>query len=271
MPTLEELVRGSDTSDEIVRAAEIARGEWEKIRVSLSLCGDAGEFRGEDFMLGIISGDAIARNPAGSPTKSVSLHSPTYYPMYLVANLLAFSEKFPEKGYGTTEALYVYVELVTKAAARLGLEETWGWVSPAATRTRERAGPRRRGSRSRAPRFAKCSFRKGRGAATGIFTGLPLRETFGRYNDRFVLWRDRPEVRFEGDKVRRVRKALHRLVRDAGAARPLRTGVSALRAPLRWRCCKVRTRLFREPSFQARGVREMFINLRLRGKRRYAS
>ncbi len=95
MPSLEELVLASKTADEIVRASEIAREEWEKIRVSLALCGDTGDFHGDDFMLGTISEETITREPLGSPTKSVSLYSPTYYPMYFVKNLREFRKKFP--------------------------------------------------------------------------------------------------------------------------------------------------------------------------------
>ena len=200
MPTLEELVRGSDTSDEIVRAAEIARGEWEKIRVSLSLCGDAGEFRGEDFMLGIISGDAIARNPAGSPTKSVSLHSPTYYPMYLVANLLAFSEKFPEKGYGTTEALYVYVELVTKAAARLGLEGNLGMGFACGYSNARTGWTAEKGLAEQSAAFCEMFFSQRPRGRDWDFHWTSVKRDLRKVYDRFVLWRDRPEVRFEETK-----------------------------------------------------------------------
>ena len=97
MPSLEELVSADETASEIERASEIAREEWEKIRVSLALCGDTGDFCGDDFMLGTISGETITREPLESPTKSVSVYSPTYYPMYFVKNLREFREKFGEK------------------------------------------------------------------------------------------------------------------------------------------------------------------------------
>ena len=197
MPTLEELVRGSDTSDEIARAAEIARGEWENIRRSLSLCGDAGEFREEDFMLGIISGDAIARNPAGSPTKSVSLHSPTYYPMYLVANLLAFSEKFPEKGYGTVEALYVYVELAAKAAARLGLEGNLGMGFACGYSNARTGWVAEKGLAEHAAAFREMFFSRRPEGHDWDFHWTSVKRDLRKIYDAFVLWRDHPEVRFE--------------------------------------------------------------------------
>ncbi len=124
MPSLEELVLADGTARQIEQASEIAAQEWEKIRISLALCGDTGDYCEDDFMLGTISGETITREPLGSPTKSVSVYSPTYYPMYFIKNLCEFQEKFPEKNYRTTQALYVYVELVNAAALRLGLEGT---------------------------------------------------------------------------------------------------------------------------------------------------
>ena len=42
MPSLEELILADETAAEVARASEIAGEEWEKIRVSLALCGDTG-------------------------------------------------------------------------------------------------------------------------------------------------------------------------------------------------------------------------------------
>ena len=123
---LEELIQSEENKEkeQLDPTVEIAKKEWEKIRESLSLCGDIGEFRKEDFMIGIIEEDVIVRLPKLSPTKSVSGYSPTFYPMYFIKNIKALDEKFPEKGYRTTEALYSYIELATKAAERLGLRGT---------------------------------------------------------------------------------------------------------------------------------------------------
>ncbi len=200
MPTLEELVRGSGPSDEIARAAGIARVEWENIRGSLSLCGDAGEFREEDFMLGIISDDAIARNPGRSPTKSVSLGSPTYYPMYLVDNLLAFSEKFPEKKYRTTEALYVYVELVTKAAARLGLEGNLGMGFACGYSNARTGWVAEKGLAEQSAVFRDMFFSQRPEGHDWDFHWTSVRRDLRKVYDRFVLWRDRPDIRFEESK-----------------------------------------------------------------------
>jgi len=107
-----------------MRALEIAKKEWENLRESLKLCGDIGEFSEEDFLIGIIEEDVIIREQAISPTKSVSFYAPTFYPMYFVNNLLNMEEKKREYRYKTVEALYVFIELATKAAERLGLVGT---------------------------------------------------------------------------------------------------------------------------------------------------
>jgi len=107
------------------KAVQIAKREWENLRVSLALCGDIGEFFEDDFMIGTIEEDVIIRQPLISPTKSVSGYAPTFYPMYFLKNLLAMDEKLAERGYKTTEALYVFIELATKAVERLGLVGTF--------------------------------------------------------------------------------------------------------------------------------------------------
>jgi hypothetical protein len=121
---LEELLKDREFEEGEKRLQEalvIAHREWENVRLSLELSGDIGEFKKEDFMIGVIEEDVIIRKPMNSPTKSVSIYDPTYYPMYLVANLLRMEEKLTQSGYRTTEALYIYIELATKAAERLGL------------------------------------------------------------------------------------------------------------------------------------------------------
>ena len=60
-----------------------------------------------------------------SPTMSVSGFAPTFYPIYLLRNLIMMDKKFPEYGYKTVEALYVFIELATKAVERLGLVGTF--------------------------------------------------------------------------------------------------------------------------------------------------
>lgn len=121
---LDELIKDPElerAQKELENALEIAEREWENIRQSLEYCGDTGDFSKDDFMVGIIREDVIVRNPLRSPTKSVSVFSPTYYPMYFVRNLIIMDDKLPEHGYRTIEALYCYIELSNIAARRLGL------------------------------------------------------------------------------------------------------------------------------------------------------
>ena len=121
---LEELLKDREFEEgekRLNEALEIAGREWGKLALSLELAGDIGEFRKEDFMIGVIEEDVIIRKPLESPTKSVSVYDPTFYPMYFVENLLTMEERLPGRGYRTTQALYTYIELATKAAERLGL------------------------------------------------------------------------------------------------------------------------------------------------------
>ena len=79
-------------------------------------------FNKEDFMVGIIEEDVIVREPLNSPTKSVSGYAPTYYPMYFLRNLLVMEDKMTDQRYKSIEAMYVFIELATKAVSRLGLD-----------------------------------------------------------------------------------------------------------------------------------------------------
>ncbi len=120
---LEDLIKEQETINhkELNKALVIAQREWEKIRISLEFCGDIGGFDKEDFMVGIIEEDVIVRQPLSNPTMSVSGYTPSFYPMYFLKNVLLMDEKFEDMGYNTLEAMYVYIELATKAVSRLGL------------------------------------------------------------------------------------------------------------------------------------------------------
>jgi len=120
---LEDLIKEQETKNhkDLNKALEIAQREWENIRKSLEFCGDIGDFDKEDFMIGIIEEDVIVRQPLSNPTKSVSGYSPTFYPMYFLKNVLLMDEKFEDLRYNTLEAMYVFIELATKAVSRLGL------------------------------------------------------------------------------------------------------------------------------------------------------
>lgn len=125
---LEELLKDREYEEgekRLERALVITEREWEKVRQSLGGCGDTGGFDEKDFMIGVIKEDVIIRAPLVSPTKSVSVYAPTFYPMYFIDNLLTMEEKLEERGYSTSEALYVFIELATKASERLGLRGTF--------------------------------------------------------------------------------------------------------------------------------------------------
>jgi hypothetical protein len=125
---LEELLKDREYEEgekRLERALIIAEREWEKVRHSLGKCGDVGAFDKKDFMIGVIKEDVIIRQPLVSPTKSVSVYAPTFYPMYFIRNLLVMEEKFDERGYSTSEALYAFIELATRASERLGLRGTF--------------------------------------------------------------------------------------------------------------------------------------------------
>jgi hypothetical protein len=175
------------------KALEIAKREWANIGLSLELCGNIGEFCEEDFMIGVIEEDVIIREPLISPTKSVSGYAPTFYPMYLVRNLIIMDEKFPEYGYKTVEALYVFIELATKAVEKLGLVGTFsigfgsgygyvrtGWI----------------GEKGRAEErdiFFKMFF-KGRMDYDWDFHWTSVRERLKQIFDKFMAWQNNPKL-----------------------------------------------------------------------------
>ncbi len=85
---------------EILKAFEIAKREWENIRISLEYCGDIGDFDSE--------------NPLNSSLGEVaSLH--------LTRNLIEMDNKFQRQWYFTPEAANVFNTLAPIAAERLGL------------------------------------------------------------------------------------------------------------------------------------------------------
>ena len=206
MPSLEELVSADETASGIARASEIAREEWEKIRVSLALCGDTGDFHGDDFMLGTISGETITREPLGSPTKSVSLYSPTYYPMYLVKNLREFRKKFPEKNYRMIEALYIYVELVNAAALRLGLKGTLAMGFASGYANVRTGWIAEKGLAEQSAIFSEMFFSDRPKNYDWDFHWTSVRRGFREIYEKFVAWQRSPALYLEESKSKAVVK-----------------------------------------------------------------
>lgn len=175
------------------KALGIARREWANIRLSLELCGDIGEFREEDFMVGIIEEDVIIKEPILSPTKSVSGYAPTFYPMYLIRNLTLMDMKFSDYEYKTVEALYVFIELTIKAIERIGLVGTfsagfgsgYGYVRTGWIGEKGRAEEREI--------FFKMFF-KGRKNYDWDFNSTSVKERLKQIFDKFMAWQKDPKL-----------------------------------------------------------------------------
>lgn len=86
---------------EILRALQIAKREWENIRISLEVCGDIGEFN--------------SINHVNSKLTIVSEG------LLLVRKLIEMDNKLSTHGYFTPEAAYVFTALGSRAGERLGL------------------------------------------------------------------------------------------------------------------------------------------------------
>ena len=193
---LDELIKEQETKNlkELNHALGIAEREWENIRISLEYCGDIGKFDREDFMIGIIDEDVIVRQPLTNPTKSVSGYSPTYYPMYFLKNILIMEDKFDDLGYNSLEAMYLFVELATKAVSRLGLDGNFamgfgagyanvrtGWIA-------EKGWPEER-------ELFYREFFKGRKTDLGWeFYWTSVKERMQSIFERFSKWKDDPEM-----------------------------------------------------------------------------
>lgn len=85
----------------IQRAIQIAKREWENIRLSLQMYGDIGEF------------DSVNHLDSGSAIVSETLP--------FVRSLIEMENKLSTYGYFTPEAGYVFTYLVSRAGERLGL------------------------------------------------------------------------------------------------------------------------------------------------------
>jgi len=170
------------------KALEVAWREWENVRSSLKLAGDIGEFNKEDFMIGIIEEDVIIREPLLSPTKSVSGYSPTFYPMYFVKNLLAMDEKLGKDGYRTIEALYVFVELATKASERLGLNGSFSMSFGAGYASARSGWIAEKGYPLEKDLFVKMFFRNRKKSYDWDYYWTSVREDLKQIFSKFESW-----------------------------------------------------------------------------------
>jgi hypothetical protein len=82
-------------------AIQIAKREWENIRLSLQVCGDIGEF------------DSINHLNGSSAIVSETLP--------LIRSLVEMENKLSTYGYFTSEASYVFTYLASRAGERFGL------------------------------------------------------------------------------------------------------------------------------------------------------
>lgn len=188
---LEELLRDREFDEGKKRLNEalvIAQREWENVRTSLEPAGDIGEFDKEDFMIGVIEEDVIIREPLNSPTKSVSGYSPTFYPMYFVKNLLTMDEKMEKDGYKTIEALYVFVELATKAAARLGLTGSFSMSFGAGYGSARSGWIAEKGYPIERELFVKMFFRNRKKGYDWDYNWNSVRENLNQIFTKFESW-----------------------------------------------------------------------------------
>lgn len=194
---LEELLKDEKYEEgekALEKALQIARREWGKIRTSLELCGDIGEFSEEDFMIGIIEEDVIIKKPLINPTKSVSGYSPTFYPMYLVQNLIKMDEKLEEREYKTVEALYVFIELATKAAERLGLIGTFSMAFGNGYANVRTGWIAEKGMKEERDVFFSMFFKGKRVDYDWGFHWTSLRDRLKEIFDKFVAWQNDPKL-----------------------------------------------------------------------------
>ncbi len=188
---LEELLRDREFDEGKKRLNEalvIAQREWENVRTSLEPAGDIGEFDKEDFMIGVIEEDVIIREPLNSSTKSVSGYSPTFYPMYFVKNLLTMDKKMGKDGYRTIEALYVFVELATKAAERLGLTGSFSMSFGAGYGSARSGWIAEKGYPIERELFVKMFFRNRKKSYDWDYNWTSVRENLNQIFTKFESW-----------------------------------------------------------------------------------
>ena len=190
---LEELLKDREYDEgekKLNEALVIAEREWENVRSSLMTAGDIGAFDKEDFMIGIIEEDVIIRKPLSSPTKSVSVYDPTFYPMYFVQNCLTMDSKLAKEGYKTIEALYVFVELATKASERLGLTGSFSMSFGAGYGSARTGWIAEKGYPLERELFVKMFFRNRKKGYDWDFYWNSVRENLASIFSKFEAWQN---------------------------------------------------------------------------------
>ncbi len=190
---LEQLLRDREYDEgekRLNEALAIAEREWENVRSSLVNAGDIGAFNKEDFMIGIIEEDVIIRKPLLSPTKSVSVYDPTFYPMYFVQNCLTMDSKIAKEGYKTIEALYVFVELATKASERLGLTGSFSMSFGAGYGSARTGWIAEKGYPLERELFVKMFFRNRKKGYGWDFYWTSVRENLAGIYSKFEAWQN---------------------------------------------------------------------------------
>ena len=190
---LEELLRDREYDEGEKRLNEalvIAEREWENVRSSLMKAGDIGAFNKEDFMIGVIEEDVIIRKPLSSPTKSVSVYDPTFYPMYFVQNCLTMDSKLAKEGYKTIEALYVFVELAAKASERLGLSGSFSMSFGAGYASARTGWIAEKGYPLERELFVKMFFRNRSKNYTWDFYWTSVKENLAGIFSKFEAWQN---------------------------------------------------------------------------------
>lgn len=190
--TLDEIIDGRSGSLE--PALKIAEREWNRISVSLKLCGDTGKFDPELFMIGVIDEDVILKKPMLCATKSVDTNSPTYYPMYLVKNLIEMDALMPEEGYRTQAALYCHIELATKAVSSLGLSGTLAMGFACGYAVARTGWMAEKGLRKETDFFLKTFFENSKKNHDWGFGWHSTQTQIKKIFDGFVRWQTDPDA-----------------------------------------------------------------------------
>ncbi len=165
------------------KSLEVARREWNKIRTSLELCGDIGEFDPEESQ--VTDEILISEDPFH--------YKPPY--IYFMKNLIKMDETPLDlrSGYKTIEAMYNFATLVTKASARLGLVgkfavafgDGYGFV---------RTGwPGTRGAEIEQKIFYQMFF-SSKEDSTWDFDSQKVKEKLKKIFDRFMEWQNNPHL-----------------------------------------------------------------------------